>query len=98
MCFEEAAVDIIRDISPLTEFKRDSARLIARLRETGRPQILTVNGKPSVVMMDAAAWQEMQDQLDYAETVAGIRKGLAQAHAGEGAEATTFFDGLARSQ
>ena len=50
-----------------------------RLRETGRPQILTVNGKPSVVVMDAAAWREMQDQLDYAETVAGIRKGLAQA-------------------
>lgn len=91
-------MDIVRDISPLTEFKRDSARMIARLHETGRPQILTVNGKPSVVVMDAAAWQEMQDQLDYAETVAGIRKGLAQAHAGEGAEATTFFDGLARSQ
>ncbi len=91
-------MDIVRDISPLTEFKRDSARMIARLRETGRPQILTVNGKPSVVVMDAAAWQEMQDQLDYAETVAEIRKGLAQARAGEGAEATTFFDGLARSQ
>jgi len=92
-----AAVDITKDIRPLTEFKRDSARMIARLRETGRPLILIVNGKPSVVVMDAAAWQEMQDQLDYAETVAGIRKGLAQAHAGEGVEAGTYFDRLARS-
>ena len=40
--------------------------------------------------MDAAAWQEMQDQLDYAETVAGIRKGLTQARAGEGTEAGQF--------
>ena len=49
-------MNITKDISPLTEFKRDSARLIAQIKETGRPQILTVNGKPSVVVMDAAAW------------------------------------------
>lgn len=90
-------MNITEDITPLTEFKRKSARMIARIKETGRPQILTVNGKPSVVVMDAAAWQEMQDQLDYAETVAGIRKGLAQARAGEGADASQFFDTLAKS-
>jgi prevent-host-death family protein len=87
-------MNITKDISPLTEFKRDSARMIARIKESGRPQILTVNGKPSVVVMDAGAWQDMQDQLDYAETVAGIRKGLTQALAGEGTEAGRFFDEL----
>jgi prevent-host-death family protein len=98
MCAGRPAMNITKDISPLTEFKRDSARLIAQIRETGRPQILTVNGKPSVVVMDAAAWQEMQDQLDYAKTVAGIRKGLTQARAGEGTDAGTFFDGLAQTK
>lgn len=88
-------MNITEDISPLTEFKRESARMIARIKETGRPQILTVNGKPSVVVMDAADWQDMQDQLAYAETVAGIRKGLTQARAGEGIEAGRFFDWLA---
>jgi len=88
------AMNITKDISPLTEFKRDSARMIARIKESGRPQILTVNGKPSVVVIDAGAWQDMQDQLDYAETVAGIRKGLTQALAGEGTEAGRFFDEL----
>jgi hypothetical protein len=48
--------------------------------------------------MDAAAWQEMQDQLDHAETVAGIRKGLMQARAGEGIEASRFFDDLAQTK
>jgi len=89
---------ITKDISPLTKFKRDSARMIARIKETGRPQILTVNGKPSVVVMDATAWQEMKDQLDHTETVAGIRKGLTQARAGEGTEAGQFFDGLAQKK
>ena len=91
-------MNITKDITPLTEFKRDSARLIAQIKETGRPQILTVNGKPSIVVMDAATWQEMQDRLDYAEIVAGIRKGLTQAHAGEGIEAGRFFDGLAQTK
>jgi prevent-host-death family protein len=87
-------MDITKDIHPLTEFKRDSARMIARMKETREPKILTVNGKPSVVVMDAAAYQDMQDQIEYAETVAGIRKGLDQARAGQGAEATNFFDEL----
>jgi prevent-host-death family protein len=91
-------MNITKDISPLTEFKRDSARMIARIKESGRPQILTVNGKPSVVVMDAGAWQDMQDQLDYAETIAGIRKGLTQALAGEGTEAGRFFDELTQTK
>ncbi len=90
-------MDITKDIRPLTEFKRETTRFVARLKETGRPSVLTVNGKPSVVVMDAAAWQDMQDQIDYAQTVAGIRKGLDQARAGEGIEAAAFFDGLSAS-
>ncbi|WP_412509726.1 type II toxin-antitoxin system Phd/YefM family antitoxin [Roseovarius sp. SYSU LYC5161] len=89
-------MDLTKDITPLTEFKRDSARMIAQIKETGRPQILTVNGRPSVVVMDALAWQDMQNQLEYAETVAGIRKGLSQAQAGQGIEAGQFFDGLTK--
>ena len=87
-------MDITTDIRPLTEFKRETVRFVARLKKTGRPSVLTVNGKPSVVVMDAAAWQDMQDQIDYAQTVAGIREGLDQARAGEGVEASAFFDDL----
>ncbi len=90
-------MDITKDIRPLTEFKRETSRFVARLKETGRPSVLTVNGKPSVVVMDAAAWQDMQDQIDYAQTVAGIRKGLDQARAGEGVEASAFFEDLSAS-
>jgi len=90
-------MDITKDIRPLTEFKRETSRFVARLKETGRPSVLTVNGKPSVVVMDAVAWQDMQDQIDYAQTVAGIRKGLDQARVGEGIEASAFFDDLSAS-
>ncbi|MEO5368287.1 MAG: type II toxin-antitoxin system Phd/YefM family antitoxin [Magnetococcus sp. WYHC-3] len=89
-------MDITKDIRPLTEFKRDTSRFIAHLQETGRPTILTVNGKPSLVVMDAETWQETQDQLEYARTVADIRKGLSQAREGQGTEAKAFFESLGK--
>lgn len=88
-------MDITQDIRPLTEFKRDTARFISRLKESGRPSVLTVNGKPALVIMDAEAWQEVQDQAEYARTVSAIRKGLDQARAGQGIDAADFFETLA---
>ena len=87
-------MDITEDIRPLTEFKRDTARFVARLKNTGRPSVLTVNGKPELVVMDAQAWQDVQDLLDYADAVAGIRKGLEQVRAGRGVRASAFFEEL----
>ena len=87
-------MDITKDIRPLTEFKRDTANFMSHLKESGRPSVLTVNGKPALVVMDADAWQEAQDQMEYAQAVAGIRKGLSQAFEGEGQEAWDFFTTL----
>ena len=41
--------------------------------------------------MDADAWQNIQDQIEYARRVAGIRKGLNQARDAQGIEAAAFF-------
>ena len=84
-------MDITKDIRPLTEFKRDTTRFMSHLKDTGRPSVLTVNGKPALVVMDAEAWQDVQDQIEYARRVAGIRKGLNQARDGQGIEAAAFF-------
>ena len=91
-------MDITRDIRPLTEFKRDTARLVSRLKDTGRPSVLTVNGRPELVVMDARAWQDVQDQLEYAGAVAGIRKGLDQVRDGRGVRAATFLEELDSAQ
>lgn len=85
-------MDITKDIHPLTEFKRDTARFMDHLRDTGRPAVLTVNGQPVLVVMEAEAWQRQQEQVEFAQTVADIRKGLAQARRGEGVEASKVFE------
>ena len=84
-------MDVTQDIRPLTEFKRDTGRFVSRLKESGRPAVLTVNGRPELVVMDARAWQDMQDLFEYASAVAGIRKGLDQVRDAQGIRAATYF-------
>jgi prevent-host-death family protein len=72
------------NIRPLTEFKRRTAEFRERLRRTGLPTVLTVEGRPELVVQDAAAYQKMLDLFDRADTLEGVRKGLVSLKAGEG--------------
>ncbi len=67
----------IEDILPLTDFKRNTVAAIKQIHDSGRPLVLTVNGRAELVVQSAPEWQAMQDRLETAETVAGIRQGLA---------------------
>jgi PHD/YefM family antitoxin component YafN of YafNO toxin-antitoxin module len=75
------------EIHSLTEFQRGTRGHIERLRETGRPSVLTVNGRAEVVVQDAAAYQALIDRLDRAEAIAGIHRGLVGMRRGEGVPA-----------
>ena len=87
-------LDISSDIQPLSSFKRDSVTLIGQLKRTGRPVVLTINGKAEVVVQDAKSYQQMLELVDQAEAVIGIRKGLASMDRGEGIPAEKAFEKL----
>lgn len=72
------------DIHSLTDFQRKTREHLERLKETGRPEVLTLHGEAEVVVQDAEAYQELLDRLERAEAVAGIRKGLASVERGDG--------------
>jgi prevent-host-death family protein len=92
-CHNRIMIDVTQDIHSLTTFKRNSSGLMKRLKKTGRPLVLTVNGKAEAVVLDARAFQQVASQLD---AVAGIRRGLAQARKGAGRPAEEVFDELLR--
>lgn len=52
------------DIGSLTDFSRNAKAHLDRLRRTGRPELLTVNGKAEVVVQNAAAYQRLIDSLE----------------------------------
>ncbi len=67
----------LTDIHPMSGFIRDPKTHIQRLRETGRPEVLTVNGKASVVVQDAASYQKMLEAIDHLDAVRTLRARLA---------------------
>lgn len=72
----------LRYIHSLTEFLRNHKEHVKRLRESKTPEVLTVNGKPELVIQSAECYQDMLDRLEYAESVAGLRRAYSQVHEG----------------
>jgi len=60
-------VRIDRDIYSMTDFKRKTAPFLSRLRKTGNPIVLTVNGRSAVVIQSAAGYQRLLDQIQHLE-------------------------------
>lgn len=78
------------DIHPLTEFLRNHREVVERLRSTGRPEILTVHGKASVVVQDARAYQSLMELAGQMEALIGAREGLDSIDRGEGMSLDEF--------
>jgi len=71
--------DLANDIRSLSDFKRNTVDLLHRLRKTGHPLVLTINGKAELIVQDAEAYQAL---LDRVEAIEGIQRGLADVKAG----------------
>ena len=70
------------DILSMTDFERDTAQHLKPMKKTRRPSVLTVNGKSTAVVMDPAAYSDLMEKIEAAETVAGIERGLKDIAAG----------------
>ena len=64
------------DIHTLTDFKRNSGDHIEQLEDTGRPQVLTVEGRPKVVVMGIESFERLAELAARGEDLDTIRKGF----------------------
>lgn len=75
-------LDITKDIESLSNFKRRTADFLDQMRESGRPIVLTVNGKAELVVQDSASYQRLMERAELAETADFVRNGRADVRAG----------------
>ena len=68
----------LQDFRSLTDFQRNTKAHLRRLKATGRPEVLTVNGKAELIVQDAAAFADMLD------AIRGIQRGLDAMKEGTG--------------
>ena len=71
------------DILPLSEFRAGLAGFIAQTRETGRPIIVTQNGRTAGVFVNASTWDEIQEKLEKMEAYEDLLVAEGEADRGE---------------
>jgi len=54
----------LQDVRSLTDFHRNAKAHLKRLRQSGRPEVLTINGKAVLVIQAAGAYQRLLDSLE----------------------------------
>lgn len=84
----------LKDIQSLTDFKRNTAEYVKKIKKSKNPLVLTVNGKAEIVVQDAEAYQAMLERIERAEVVAAIRKGMDEFERGEGRPARQALEEL----
>ncbi len=83
-----------REIYPLSDFQRNAKQFIEQLQESHKPIVLTVNGKASIIIQDAASYQELLDELTVFRSATVIRQGMAEAAAGQDRDAVEALEEL----
>jgi prevent-host-death family protein len=72
-------INVAEDIVPIGEFKTHASEFIRKMHETGRPMVITQNGRPAAVMLTPDEYTE----FDYAEFVRQkVRAGIESAEQG----------------
>lgn len=66
------------DIHTLSDFNRKSAEHIKRLSDTGRPEILTVNGKAAAVVIAPEMYDKLIEAAELAKTLQTMNAAKAE--------------------
>ena len=83
-------IDISKDIRSLSDFKRNTTEFVREMKESGKPLVLTVNGRSELVVQDATSYQKLLELVDRLEAIEGIKRGLEEAARGEGVTLEEF--------
>lgn len=73
------SLNITEDIKSISELKKKTRDIFRQMHRTGRPIILTVNGKPDAVLLDVKVFEEKLQALNLgvllAEAKVEVKKG-----------------------
>jgi prevent-host-death family protein len=84
-------INLKEEINSLSNFKRNTSDFIKQLKETGRPIILTINGKAELVVQDAESYQKLLELSEKLETIEALKPAIEEMKAGKGEPAEKVF-------
>ena len=85
-----------RDIHSLTDFQRNTKQHLRRLKKTGHPAVLTINGRARVIVQDVESYRKMVAELEKHDEIAAVKRGLSEMERGEGRPMNDVFNDIER--
>ena len=89
-------LDIAKDIQSLSHFKRKTAEVMKRMKRTGNPVLLTINGKAEMVVQDTVSYQRLLELAERAEMMEFLRASREDIEAGRVEPAFEALERLAK--
>lgn len=86
----------VKNIHSLTEFKRRAAELVAKLKKSNRPLVLTVNGQAEAVVLGSELYQRMVELLEESNQEKLLDEALRAMDRGEGRPAKEVLGDIRR--
>ena len=84
-------INLKEEINSLSNFKRHTSEFIEQLKETGKPIILTINGKAELIVQDAGSYQRLLEISEKLETIEALKPAIEEMKAGKGESAEKVF-------
>ena len=81
-------ISITEDIRSITELKKNTNKILQHIHHTGRPLVLTVNGKAKAVLIDAKEYEKISNALNMLKLLIPAEEDVK---AGRLKEAKDFF-------
>jgi prevent-host-death family protein len=73
-----ARIELDQDIQPLSEFRKNTAYFIDRIRNQKRAIVLTQHGKSAAVLVDVTEYQRMVNKIDLLEEFMAAEKQMTR--------------------
>lgn len=91
-------LNLKEEINSLSDFKRNTGEFLKQLKKSGRPVVLTINGRAEIVVQDAASYQNLLEISERLETIEALKPAIAEMKLGKGESAESLIaELLARS-
>ena len=74
------SLSITEDIKSVSELKKRTREVFEQVHHTGRPVIVTVNGKPDVVLLDATVFEKKLKILNLGVLLAEAETDIKKKH------------------
>lgn len=74
------SLSLTEDIKSVSEFKKRIREVFSQVHRTGRPVVITVNGRPDVVVLDAAVFERKLSALNLRALLAAGESDIATGH------------------